>query len=181
MKYAWIALLSMMLNPTLVSATGFQLGFGGLTPHYDVGPGDHNYCNQIGESDIIYNRTYYLRIEGKRDAFTFMAGYDSICSPIEGLFYTLKLYEGKWFGLGLIGGAYEFNMNNWIYEEHHAPAGVLAVYPVYSKVGKNFYFVPVLGAEVNLGLAHAGSWSLWMNSIITPIISNISISLKKTF
>src|SRR5262245_15737807 len=105
MMYARIAVLSMMLTSSVAMATGFQLGVGGITPHYGVGPGFHNYCNQIGQSNVIYNRTYYVRVEGKRDAFTYLIGYDSICSPVEGLFYTLKAYEGKWFGFGFtVGG-----------------------------------------------------------------------------
>lgn len=161
-------------------ASGFQIGVGGFTPHYAIGPGVHDYCNQIGESDVIYNRIYYVRVEGQRDALTYMVGYDSICSPIQGAFYTYKVYEGKWFGFGLTAGGYRFNMPNWIYEENHVPANEYKVTPVYTKVG-NEYFVPVLAAEFNFALVHADTWSIWFNALVTPIISNLSLSLKKTF
>lgn len=164
----------------ICQATGFQVGFGGLTPHYDVGPGFHNYCHQIGHSNAILNPIYYLRVEGQRDAVTAFLGEDSICSHIEGGFYTLKAYEGKWFGFGFTFGGYHFYMNHWITEENNTPPNKVPVYPVYSKIG-NFYFVPLVAPEFNFGLLHAGTWGLFVNAIVTPIISNVSVSLKKTF
>lgn len=180
MKLMWFAIGLGLLATDVATASGFQLGFGGLTPHYGVGPGYHNYCEQIRESDTIYNRTYYARVESEKNALTYMIGYDSICSPVQGLFYTYKVYEGKWFGFGLTAGGYRFNMQNWIYEEYNVPPNKIGVTPIYTKLGTG-YFVPVLAAELNFGLFHAGTWSLWLNALVTPVISNISISLKKTF
>ena len=163
-----------------LSATGFQLGAGGITPHYDTKPGYHNYCNQYGHSGVIHNRTYYLRVEGQRDAFTAMVGQDSICSPIEGFFYSYKVYEGRWFGFAIIAGGYHFQMKNWELHTQNTPSTVVPPSPIYSKE-RGFYFVPIIAPEFSFGLLHLGSWSLNLNSIVTPYISNFTLSLKKRF
>lgn len=173
--------LSMLTLVSVTNATGFQVGAGGLTPHYNVGPGLHNYCNQIGHSNTIFNRTFYIRLETQRVALTGMKGQDSICSPIEGLFFTYKVFEGKWFGFGFDIGGYRFNMANWDARAANTPADMVVVRPIYTLLGKNFYFVPIIAPEFNIGLVHVGTWSLMFNAIVTPIISNLSFSLKKTF
>jgi len=169
---------------TRALASGFEIGAGALTDHVNVGPGDHNYCNQIGTSDWINNPLFFLRVEGKVNAFTAMVGEDSICSPIQGLFYSYKLYESKWLGLSFIMGGYHFDYQNWLNEENNVPPGKVGVSPVYTTIGKTFYIVPVGGIEVDIGLYHWGyhdTWSLNLNTILTPLIIPTTISLKKTF
>jgi hypothetical protein len=163
-----------------IYSSGFQIGAGGITPHYSLKPGYHSFCNQYGHSNVIHNGTYYLRGEGNRDAFTAMVGQDSICSPIQGLFYTYKIYEGKWFGFALTAGGYHFNMKNWNIHEDNTPDNVISPTPVYTKI-RGYYLVPIVAPEFNLGLVHEGSWSLNLNAIVAPIISNLSLSLKKRF
>jgi hypothetical protein len=172
-------LILIFFLPTASFASGFQVGYGSITPHF-TGPGFKNYCNQIGHSNVILNPTYYVRAEGQRDAFTAMMGKDSICSNIEGLFYSYKFLETKWVTMALMVGGYHFYMNHWKDEVDNTPKDRKPVTPVYTKIG-NFYFVPMGAFEFDLALFHSGSWSLNFNSIFTPIIFNHSLSLKKTF
>jgi hypothetical protein len=164
-------------------ASGFDFGVGAVTAHINVGPGFHNYCNQIEKSDVITNNLAFFRVEGQTHVFTAMIGEDSICSPIQGAFYSYKIYESKWFGLAFIAGGYHFDYNNWVTEENNVPAGKVAVSPVYTTIGKTFYFVPVGGIEMDIGLYHwdHDKWSLNFNAILTPIIIPMTLSLKRTF
>jgi hypothetical protein len=164
-------------------ASGFDIGVGAITAHVNVGPGFHNYCNQIEKSDVIMNNVAFVRGETKSSTFTALVGEDSICSPIQGLFYGYKLYESKWFGMAFIFGGYHFDHDNWVNEENNVPAGKVGVSPVYTTIGKNFYIVPVGGIEIDIGLFHwdKDKWSLNVNTILTPIIIPTMISLKRSW
>lgn len=162
-------------------ASGFQIGAGSITTHYGVGPGWKNYCNQIGHSDVINNPVFFIRAEGEKHAFTAMAGEDSICSPIEGAFYSYKFHDGKWFGFSFIIGGYHMDYNNWTWEEAHTPSNQSPVYPVYIQFSSTYYLVPVLGFELDIALYHWDTWSLEFETVIAPIIIPTFLALKKKF
>jgi hypothetical protein len=169
-----------LFSPVVTFASGFQIGTGAITPHF-TGAGFHNYCNQIGHSNVITNPIDYIRVEGERDAFTALIGEDSICSHIEGAFYSNKLYEGNWLTFALLFGGYHFYMNHWKDEIANTPSNKEAVRPFYTKIG-NFYFVPIAAIEIDLTLVHLSkSVSINFNNILTPIIFVESLSLKVKF
>jgi hypothetical protein len=174
---------ALLLSSRAFAGSAIGFGFGAITAHVNVGPGYKNYCNQIEKSDVILNNVAFLRVEGKTNVITAMLGEDSICSPIQGLFYNYKFVDTKWFGLSWIIGGYHFDYDNWLYEENHIPPGRVAVSPVYTKIG-TFYFVPVGGLEMDIGLFHWGArenWSLNFNAILTPVIIPMTLSFKYSF
>lgn len=169
-----IFLVSLSASATV----GFQLGTGGFTPHFSKTK--KNYCNQWNNTGIIVNKSYYVRLLLGDIGLTYMVGNDSICSEIEGVFfnYTMKQYD--YWDIGVTVGGYAYNVENW--EEHAAktPSGIDAPQPFTIE-----YFdravVPVLALDVGLHLIRRDNWSLKLNNLLTPIVTNHSIAYEYRF
>jgi hypothetical protein len=174
LKYVFL----LLILSTVWSQTTIQIGAGGLTPH--VTESKKNYCNQWNDTGIIFNRTYYARIGSGNHSLTLMAGEDSICSPIEGLFYTYRFYPKQFFEVGFIVGGYSFDQENWDEREANRPAGFKPVELVTVEV-LGLEFVPIIGLEVGVHMIRGQGWSLKLNNIFTPIITNHSLALEWRF
>lgn len=155
-----------------------SLGTGGLTPHFSRTK--KNYCNQWNNTGIIVNKSYYIRFEGSTHGITFMTGNDSICSKIDGIFYHYMFNRQDWYDVGITMGGYAFNMENWEKHEAETPDGIKAPQPVHTKVGGKDV-VPVLALEYDIHLIRRENWSLTLNNLLTPIITNHSIAWKYYF
>jgi hypothetical protein len=160
------------------AVVGFQLGTGGLTPHFSGSK--RNYCNQWNNSGIIVNKTYYMTLLMGDVAFTYMKGNDSICSEIEGIFLLFNLKESQWWDIGIQVGGYAFNEKNW--EDHAAktPEGIEAPEPLTARINGRA-FVPVLALAYNIHLIRRDSWSLKLNNMLTPVITNHSLAYEFRF
>lgn len=157
---------------------GFQLGTGGLTPHFTSTK--KNYCNQWNNTGIIANKSYYLRLLFGTMGITYLQGNDSICSEIEGLFINYTLSEGEVVDLGIIAGGYAYNETNWEIHSQKTPSDIDAPSPVSAR----YYgraIVPVLALEVAVHLIRRDTWSLKLNNQLTPVITNHSLAFEYRF
>lgn len=168
----------LFLFPLQIFATGVELGTGGLTPHFVREK--KNYCNQWNNTGIIANKSYYIGFSGEKLGFTYMQGNDSICSPIEGIFLTYYFSRSETWDLGITAGGYSFEMDNWEDHAEKTPESIAAPSPVWTRIG-NKTVVPVLAVQANLHLIRSGNWSFKLNNLLTPIITNHSISLEYRF
>lgn len=158
--------------------TTIQLGAGGLTPH--ITNAKKPYCNQWNDTGIIFNRTYYARLGVNNHSFTVMAGEDSICSEIYGAFYGYQFYRTKYLDIGVIAGGYSFVQENWDESNANTPANFDTVDLVSVDVF-GLEFVPILGIELGIHLMRNKTWSLKINNVLTPVITNHSIALEMRF
>ncbi len=167
-----------LLTIPVFAQTSLMLGTGSLTPH--ITNSKKPYCNQWNDTGIIFNRTYYIRYGRGNHAVTYMQGEDSICSSIKGGFYTYRFYGGNFLDMGLIAGGYNYKEENWKATNDNRPAG----YDTVDLVSVDVFgleFVPILGIELSLHLIRGRSWSLKLNNILTPIITNHSLALEFRF
>ena len=139
-----------------------------------------NYCNQWNNTCVIANKSYYLGVSVHDYSIRYMQGEDSICSPIEGLFFTYYFSREEWLDLGFVIGGYAFNIQNWEDYAMTTPSGVESPEPVYFK-WNNRYVVPVLALEVEVHLIKSDRWSLKLNNAFTPIIWNHSLAIEYRF
>lgn len=159
-------------------ASSFQIGTGGLTPHFASEKKD--YCNQWNNTGIIANKTYYIRYLGETWGLTYMQGNDSICSEIEGIFLHYIFKREEWIEYGVTFGGYAFNEDNWIEHAEETPSGIDAPEPVQiDYFGREV--VPVLAADVAIILIKREGWNLKLNNLFTPIIFNHSLALEFKF
>ncbi|MBL7664102.1 MAG: hypothetical protein JNM93_03125 [Bacteriovoracaceae bacterium] len=161
-----------------VQAWTLMYGAGGLTPH--VTNSKKNYCNQWNDTGIIFNRTQYIRLGISRHALTYMQGEDSICSPIEGVFYSYGFAYTKYVEFTFIMGGYSFVEENWDARNENKPNGYDTVDLVAVNID-GFEFVPILGIEVGVHLIRRNMWSLKLNNVLTPIITNHSLAVEMRF
>ncbi len=111
---------------------------------------------------------------------TYMQGEDSICSPIEGLFFHYTLERTDWIETGIMAGGYAFNQKNWEAHEAATPEALDAPEPVRTKYfGRDV--VPVLALDVGIHLIRKDNWSLKLNNFFTPVIFNHSIAWEYRF
>lgn len=174
----WFLTLVLFTLSSQAYSFAFQLGFGGLTPHFVTKK--KNYCNQWNNTGVIANRSQYIRILGERYGFTYMQGHDSICSDIEGLFIHYIFDKGEWIEMGVTAGGYAFNQSNWDEYAESTPESIDAPDPVQiDYFGRNV--VPVLALDIAVHLIRRESWSLKLNNIFTPIIFNHSLAVEFRF
>lgn len=171
-------LLIFLFSFNAYATLGFQLGTGGLTPHFTSTK--KNYCNQWNNTGIIANKSYYLRFLFGTMAVTYLQGNDSICSEIEGLFIHYTLSEGEVIDLGVVTGGYSYNKTNWEVHAEKTPTDIDAPAPVSAKYfGRDI--VPVLALEVAVHLIRREQWSLKLNNQLTPVITNHSLAFEYRF
>lgn len=157
---------------------GYQLGTGGLTPHF--ASSKQNYCNQWNNTGIIVNKSYYLRLLFDKMGVTYMQGNDSICSEIEGLFFNYTFSQTEIIDMGILLGGYSYNVSNWEKHALETPSDIEAPAPVSAKYyGRDI--VPVLALEIGVHLIRRERWSLKLNNQLTPIITNHSLSFEYRF
>lgn len=166
----------------IMSATAYassvQLGAGGITPHFSRVK--KNYCNQWNNTNVIVNKSYYIRLEGDKFGMTYLKGNDSICSPIDGIFLHYNLNRSDVTDIGITFGGYEYDSKNWDRHTAKTPAGIDAPSTLLAKVeGKDI--VPVLALEVGVHLIRRSTWSLKLNNLFTPIIFNHSLAYEYRF
>lgn len=157
---------------------GFQLGTGGLTPHFSKTK--KSYCNQWNNTGIIANKSYYIRFLLGDLAFSYLVGNDSICSEIEGIFLHYTMTQSEYYDLGVNLGGYAYNEENWVKHAQDTPSGIDAPEPV----SIDYYgraVVPVLALDVGIHLIRRQRWSLKLNNIITPFITNHSLAYESRF
>jgi hypothetical protein len=177
-KLLLCSFLFLIISAKASAVVGFQLGTGGLTPHFSGAK--KNYCNQWNNTGIIVNKTYYLTLLMGDIGFTYIRGNDSICSEIEGIFLHFNLQEHQWWDIGIQVGGYAFNETNW--EKHAAitPSGIEAPEPVTARINGRA-FVPVLALSWNVHLIRRDVWSLKLNNMLTPVITNHSLAFEYRF
>ena len=171
-------LFSILLFSSISLAGIFQIGTGGITPHFSSTK--KNYCNQWNNTGIIVNKSYYIGFGGESFGITYMKGNDSICSPVEGIFLHYIMNRTENFDVGITFGGYEYDTKNWDKHAEETPADIDAPSTLLFKIeGKEI--VPVLALEVGLHLIRRESWSLKLNNLFTPIIFNHSIAFEYRF
>jgi hypothetical protein len=168
---------------TLVTSTSHALviglGSGGLTPHF--GKTKKNYCNQWNDSGIIYNQSHYITIASGNWAFTAFEGEDSICSPIDGFMFHYGLHFRERMDVSFIFGRYLYNHDNWVEHARNTPEDIDAPAPVRASIDGH-RFIPVVGIQVGLHLIRSRSgFSLVLNNVLTPVITNHSLMMQMRF
>ena len=182
LSQSWLSVLGLiffLVFPYQAKAeTSLQLGFGSLTPHFVEGK--RNYCNQWNNTGVIANRTVYTRIMNDGIGFTYMQGEDSICSPIEGLFFHYIFSDDGWWTYGLTLGGYSYIPQNWIDHANETPEAIDAPAPVrIDYFGRDI--VPVLAFDVSIRIVKGKNWAVKLNNLFTPIIFNHSIAFELMF
>lgn len=173
-----IIVCAIFFYATSAFSDAFQLGFGGLTPHFVSKK--KNYCNQWNNTGIIANKSYYVRYMHEQYGFTYMQGNDSICSEIEGVFFHYIYSRTDWIEYGITAGGYAFNQKNWDDYAQTTPSGISAPEPVQiDYFGREV--VPVLALDVAIHLIRKDNWSLKLNNLFTPIIFNHSLAFEYRF
>ena len=182
LSQSWLSVLGLIfflvLSYQAKAETSLQLGFGSLTPHFVEGK--RNYCNQWNNTGVIANRTVYTRIMNDGIGFTYMQGEDSICSPIEGLFFHYIFSDDGWWTYGLTLGGYSYIPQNWIDHANETPEAIDAPAPVrIDYFGRDI--VPVLAFDVSIRIVKGKNWAVKLNNLFTPIIFNHSIAFELMF
>ncbi len=173
----WLLLLFCMTSYSW-GVTTIMLGAGGVTPH--ITNSKKYYCNQWNDTGIIFNRIYYARLGINDHSVTVMQGEDSICSSITGFFYGYTFARYEYHEFGLVAGGYSFKQENWDANAVNTPPGFDRVDLVSVDI-LGLEFVPILGIEWSVHLIRGKSWSLKLNNILTPIITNHSLALELRF
>lgn len=178
MKSILALLLFFLSSNYAYSELRVQLGTGSITPHFSGSK--KNYCNQWNNTGIIANKTYYFSLYAGNFGMTYLVGNDSICSEIEGLFLYYSLNRQQWWDLGIQFGGYAYNEKNWILHAEKTPSGIDAPEPVTTDFHGRAV-VPVLALAWNIHLVRRDSWSLKLNNMLTPIITNHSLAFEFRF
>jgi hypothetical protein len=172
-------IMILLLLTQLTHALVIGVGAGGLTPHF--GKTKKNYCNQWNDSGVIYNQSRYITVAHGRWAFTAFEGEDSICSPIDGFFFHYGVYFRERLDVSVILGRYLYNHDNWVEHALKTPEDIEAPSPVRASIDGH-RFIPVVGIQIGLHLIRSRSgFSLVLNNVLTPVITNHSLMLQMRF
>lgn len=167
------------------NAAFFSFGFGGITTHYTEIDKDRRYCNELKDTAVIYNQSYYVRFGNQKWSLLALVGQDSICSPIIGAFVSRTLWSGKGWRTGLVVGAYKYDKRHWDTFAQQTIDGDsqddnVAPEPIDLRIGDR-HFVPVLAFEFSVRLFKSRIGSLWLNNIISIFITNHSLNYVVEF
>lgn len=169
---------SLSMADFAIANNAFQLGFGSITPHFVSEK--KNYCNQWNNTGVIANKTNYIRFMSDKLGVSYMQGEDSICSPIEGLFFHYVFSDDGWWAYGITLGGYAYNPQNWIEHAEETPEAIDAPAPVrIDYFGRDI--VPVLAFDVSIRIVKGNGWSVRLNNLFTPIIFNHSVAFEWEF
>jgi hypothetical protein len=167
------ALISSHANAWMIG-----IGQGGLTPHYTSLK--KNYCNQWNDSGVIYNKSTYITVGKGNWMVSIVNGNDSICSPIKGMFVSWGFFFRDRWDMSVVFGAYEYDQDEWDKHDAENQTGIQS--PTPTRIAFNdFTIAPVLALGIRLHLIKGESWSLILNNLITPIITNHSLMVEWRF
>lgn len=162
-----------MLTSSISSARySIELVGGGLTYHVIDNGASANFSNKISKDGrLIYTPSVGLKVLNLPGDYTYKSatvfrGLNSVGSPITGGMLGTGLAFGP-ASLGIVLGGYVQN------NEDFRAKGI----EPYSVCGNTNAFVPIAGAEFNLRVPVGENVYVGLNNLLTPIITNHSLSL----
>lgn len=173
MKYKLIPFFLFLFASQVFAADNFGYIVGGITPHYQKPDGVSRkfFCNELAkDSGIIYNELNSFRYQDGNQAFGFIVGENSYCSPIYGASYSHKIYNSERINSNLTLGFYHFKQEGFDFSEG----------AYFGRVG-NFYFVPIVGAEINIVAYRSREFEIQFMNLITPVLTNHSVGIFLNF
>lgn len=173
MRAVGILLLTLLLPMSAHSAAGERDEFllGGLTYHVFNSNGTARaYENKIDSSGqlianpLIASRNVKLLEDGSYSALTYFGGMNSVNEPMLGAAGSVGS-TWSWGRLGIIAGAYLQDNDKFLGR---------GVQPVYFIPHPGWGLSPVLGVEHVYNITN----SMFINSVLSPIICNFSIGWR---
>jgi hypothetical protein len=165
-KMNLLLILSITCFFNLSWGSEFEYIIGGITPHISRQP-NQEFCNEIkAGSGVIFNQTYSYRYNKDDVGGGALVGENSYCKPIWGATSYYRMYKNNVVQIQGTAGFYHFDAT----KDEYAGGSFFA------HVG-DFYFVPIVGVEINLNLYQARNFNVKMVNLITPVISNHSIGI----
>ena len=149
----------------------------GITWHVIDGGVSNLYSHQLShDGRLIYTpliglKKTHISPDGTYHSFALFTADNSIGSPIYGFMGGVGVEFFKMMQAGFVGGGYIQN-NEDFYAQGIVP---------YSMFGDTNAFVPLLGLEINFKFYTSDTVFVGFNNIITPIITNHSISVGLRF
>ena len=167
-----IILLSLSCNAT----ESYELVGGGLTYHIMVPIRSRNFSNKVSEDGRLIDNPIIgiQRVVESRDYYTSLGaftGANSVGDTILGMKYSTGARIEHWY-LGIVLGAYE-QPTHTFYDRNIVPFQL-------AKIG-DVGIVPVVGWEVNYRINLSRSYYLKLNNIVSPMITNTTISVGVSF
>ncbi|EQC47972.1 hypothetical protein [Bacteriovorax sp. Seq25_V] len=163
-----IVLNILLLITSVTKASEFSYIVGGITPHIQKPEGKYSkpLCNELSEgSGIIYTDLKSFRVQSsENEQWGFLVGENSYCKPIWGGTYSYQFYQSERVELQATVGFYHFDQEGFDFSEG----------AYFANVG-NFYFVPIVGVEMNFVLYTSKSLEVKMMNLVTPVISHHSL------
>lgn len=150
-------------------AAEFSYVIGGLTPHIVKPEGIYAkpLCNEISQgSGVIYNRvdTYRYSYKDSKWSSGAIVGENSYCEPIWGAAQSYRFFDTPRFEMQGTFGFYHFDEEGFDFSQG----------AYFSKLG-DFYFVPIVGVEMNLTLYDGKDLKVKLMNLITPVITHHSL------
>lgn len=169
-------LLLLLLTFNSDAQTSLELVGGSLTYHV-MNPGDSNqFANRLSpDGRLIRNPIIGVQeiheLDGEYWSLGAFAGQNSVGDDIMGFKVSRGKRIGNWY-LGLVAGAYEQSSEGF-YDKGMVPFQI-------AKVG-DVGVVPLLGIEANYRVNLSQKYYLKLNNLISPVITNTTISLGISF
>lgn len=151
------------------AADNFGYIVGGITPHYQKPDGVSRkfFCNEISkDSGVIYNELNSFRYQDGNNSYGFIVGENSYCSPIYGASYSYQYFKSDRINSNLTLGFYHFEQEGFDFSKG----------AYFGRVG-DFYFVPIIGAEINIVAYRSREFEIHFMNLITPVLTNHSIGM----
>jgi len=152
---------------------GPSLTFHVIDPNIVV---DSNFSNKVSSDGRLIANPLFGITYGHNDGRLFSSitgflGEDSLGDLMEGAIYE-RGYQFKWLQLGLAGGGYIQNDVPY-HNDNIAPFRLLEV--------DGLGLVPVVGAAVNLHFHINDRTYVFVNNVLTPVITNTTVGLGFSF
>ena len=160
----------------LLPTNSWELVGGSLTYHIIDGGAAQAFSNKLSPdgrliNNPIYGIQYVTESDSLYETIGIFSGDDSVGDPILGMKYSTGYKYNHWY-LGLVLGAYEQSTmgftNRGIQPFEFAQIGDVGI-------------VPLIGGEVNYRVNLSQSMYVKLNNLISPIITNTTISLGYSF
>ena len=151
----------------------FTYVIGGVTPHIQKPEGEtaRPLCNELSEgSGVIYNELNSYRYKDEKWTYGAIVGENSYCEPIWGYTQSYSFIDGNVIEILGTAGFYHFDEKGFDFSKG----------AYFSRIG-SFYFVPVVGAEVNFNIVDSKYYSVKLMNLITPVVSHHAIGLEFNF
>lgn len=169
-------MLLALLLLSLSSNAQLEITGGSFTYHL-INPGDATlFSNKVSkDGKLIANPILGLQIITETGTeYTSMGGFvgqNSVGDDILGFKASRGVKYGHWY-LGLVAGAYEQSSEGF-YDKHLIPFQV-------AKVG-DVGIVPILGVEASYRINLSQKYYVKLNNLISPVITNTTISFGFSF